>query len=325
MAVGGQGGSQCMNTRRRGRERRLVRPAPSTPPAPPLQGGESDACASILPLVKGGGKGGCSGRTPMRLKIALRSDLDLFRCRSGGFPPQAQRSARLFGNLHAVADPVADNPDDAQLVAEQRGLRRAFRVTRRPRKKSFSGVLLPPIPSGWNRSPGTAERTERGGTIRSRSMVSSRGDSGSRTVRIRPSPQATAPGTSRARPWDELGSCSSEAVVLMRRNTNWLGGLPEPPVVVSSTPAPIARRLMRWLRARVANRRHRRADMPASGQPASRRTCARPRLEEKQGVRATTRDGSRPADGSPTRLQSAPSRAVDDPWPVRSPPPGFQA
>ena len=59
--VEGSGDGQCMNARRRGRGRRLVRPALSTPPlptlrthpfggpAPPSQGGESDACASILP------------------------------------------------------------------------------------------------------------------------------------------------------------------------------------------------------------------------------------------------------------------------------------
>ena len=110
--------------------------------------------------------------------------------------PTSRRVASVSRDRWAIRCPTTQTiprPSQTRGVA-----RRCAGETRRPRKKSFR-AWLPPIPSGAKRSPGLGARTRSGGTRRSRSMVSSRGasGSGSSVATTRPPSQGASPGRGR--------------------------------------------------------------------------------------------------------------------------------
>ena len=91
---------------------------------------------------------------------------------SAGRQSQASARARFARLLHPLGDPMPGHPDNPALIAYQRRSRPPLAAALAGLEKSQPApCVLPPIPSGSNRSPGTGARTNSGPATWSKSTT----------------------------------------------------------------------------------------------------------------------------------------------------------
>ncbi len=183
------------------RARRRGPPGPRAAPRAVASGQSEPGCGRLPP--RGRAASSPAGRAIADAITRWQSPVDWATAiRTASCQLISSRRRVSAGHLDPIGDPMADDPDDAEPVADERGAARRSRGTPRPRKKSARGVLRPPIPSGANRSPGAGARTTSGSSSRSRSMDSSPGPSG---IDLDDDP-AAGPGHGRRRRGPRAGS-----------------------------------------------------------------------------------------------------------------------